>query len=158
MSLDFAIYAVIIIDTMDDWQEIPRYATCFVCGPENESGLHLSFEIKGDEVRTKWTPHPEHCGYSGIAHGGVVCAVLDEVMGWTGWQRYEKYYLTAELGVRFKKPVFAGVEHDVRARLLKAGSRLYSAEGEIRMPDGEIAATATGRFIVWRGNGPPNGR
>jgi len=133
---------------MNKWKKIPKAETCFICGPKNEYGLNLTFEIKGDEVRTFWTPQVEHCGYPGIAHGGIISAVLDEIMGWTGWERYRKYYLTCEASIRFKSPVFAGIEHEVRARLLKTGSRLYMAEGEIRSPDGEIVATGTAKYFV----------
>ena len=56
-------------------------AYCFCCGRDNPIGLKLAFEeIAGGRMRTHWTPRKEHQGFKDIVHGGLVAAVLDEVM------------------------------------------------------------------------------
>ena len=135
----------------DAWVEIPRYETCFVCGKDNECGLNLSFAARGREIRTLWTPQERHCGYSGVVHGGVISAVLDEIMGWAGWLHYRKYYLTAELTVRFKKPVRAGEEYSVRAELTRTTRKIYQSEGWIEDDSGVLHASGSGKFVVRSG-------
>ena len=130
------------------WIDIPRYNSCFVCGEKNECGLNLSFRACADIVEARWTPREEHCGYKGVVHGGIVSAVLDEIMGWTGWLEYRKYYLTAELTVRFLSPTRAGEEYLARARLIKTGRKLYTAEGKISDSEGNIVAKGSGKFVV----------
>jgi acyl-coenzyme A thioesterase PaaI-like protein len=54
---------------------------CFCCGARNPIGLKLEFEDTPEgRMRTRWTPRREHQGFKDIVHGGLVAAVLDEVM------------------------------------------------------------------------------
>jgi len=130
------------------WEKIPRYKSCFVCGPDNDYGLQLAFEARGNEVRTKWVPKEIHCGYVRTVHGGIIAAVLDEIMGWTGWLRYRKYYFTAEVTIRYKKPIISNEKYEVVAKLTNAARKLYTAEASIIDDAGEVAAKATGKYIV----------
>ena len=60
----------------------PTSCMCFVCGRDNPIGLHLHFQDNGvDEVTAEFTILPEFQGYPGIAHGGVIMSILDEVGG-----------------------------------------------------------------------------
>ena len=51
---------------------------CFVCGIDNPIGLHLSF-YTDDEGRciASFRPKPEHQGYPGHLHGGIINTLLD---------------------------------------------------------------------------------
>jgi acyl-coenzyme A thioesterase PaaI-like protein len=54
---------------------------CFGCGKENEGGLQLDFEIRDDgKLETRFTPRPEHGGWEGVFHGGLMATLLDEAM------------------------------------------------------------------------------
>jgi acyl-coenzyme A thioesterase PaaI-like protein len=71
-------------------------AYCFTCGLENPSGLRLRFYDNGkDQVFTQFIIDSQHTGYPGMAHGGIVAAILDEVGGRTvmisifGWRLYD---------------------------------------------------------------------
>lgn len=136
------------LEINDDWRPIPRNESCFVCGTENCCSLGLLFFSKENEVRAEWTPRAEHCSYEGIVHGGVVSAALDEILGWTGWNLFQKYYLTAELSVRFLKPIELARTYRINARLLKARSRFYIAEGDVIGENGAVHASAQGKFMV----------
>ncbi len=57
-----------------------RYPNCFGCGEENPHGLRLNMEIEDGALRTDFTPGPHHEGWPGIVHGGVIAALLYEVM------------------------------------------------------------------------------
>lgn len=78
---------------------------CFGCGSQNPSGLRMRFYRKADEVAS-WLSIPEHlCGWNGVAHGGVICTILDEVMSWTAMHLLRRLILTRSMEVSFLKPV-----------------------------------------------------
>lgn len=52
----------------------------FVCGEENPYGPHLRFQADGRSAFARWTPTAEWESSHGIIHGGIISAVLDEVM------------------------------------------------------------------------------
>ncbi len=56
----------------------PNSRMCFVCGIDNPIGLHLSF-YTDDEGRCipHFRPGPEHQGYPGQLHGGIISTLLD---------------------------------------------------------------------------------
>jgi hypothetical protein len=60
-------------------QNQPNSRMCFVCGIDNPIGLHLSF-YTDDEGRcvARFRPKPEHQGYPGHLHGGIISTLLDE--------------------------------------------------------------------------------
>ena len=55
--------------------------------------------------------------------------------------------VTADLRIRFRKPVDAGARATVRARLLESRHGLHVVEAELEQ-DGEVRATASGRFLA----------
>lgn len=83
--------------------EVIRYDGCFVCGLQNPIGLNLKFVSDGETVRTEFSPKPEHEGYKGILHGGILAAIIDEVMIKVPLAR-NIVCLTASMEVRFKSP------------------------------------------------------
>ena len=86
---------------------IPNYAHCFVCGDTNEKGLRHRFWIEGDYVTTNLEATPDYIGHGAI-HGGVVVALLDEAMGLSATIKKNCLCVTAELTVRYLKPLKAG--------------------------------------------------
>ena len=118
---------------------------CFACGKDNPIGLHLEFTEHEDSYSTIFTPRPEHQGYDGIMHGGLVSTLLDEVMA---RYIYAKGYnaVTARLDVRFKKPTPIGQELKVTAKITGKRGNMYEVVGEITLTDGTI--TAQGKATV----------
>ncbi|RKZ31362.1 PaaI family thioesterase [bacterium] len=133
---------------MSQWQEIPSYPTCFVCGDKNPIGLKMKFRAKGKMVRAEFIAKPEHCGYQGIVHGGIISAILDEGMGWTGWLQLEKYYLTVELKIRLKKSMRAGEKYHFEGKLVRKLGKIYVAEGTITDTNGELYAEGEGKYYI----------
>ena len=62
----------------------PNSRMCFVCGIDNPIGLHLKF-YTDDEGRTvaRFQPGPEHQGFPGQLHGGLISTLLSLPMGRT---------------------------------------------------------------------------
>ena len=56
----------------------PNSRMCFVCGVDNPIGLHLHPHTD-DEGRcvARFRPKPEHQGYPGHLHGGLISTPLD---------------------------------------------------------------------------------
>ena len=55
---------------------------CFVCGINNDWGLHSNFyELEDGTIAALITADFKHQSYPGRVHGGVICAMLDETMG-----------------------------------------------------------------------------
>ena len=136
-------------------QKQPNSRDCFVCGVENAAGLRMSFydatDGDGPEVLARFTGRDPHQGYPGRMHGGVISGVLDEVLAramMIGSKPEETIFgVAVDLNVRFRQPVPLGVELSARGRVTRDRSRIFEASGEIYLPDGRPAATATGRYL-----------
>lgn len=128
-------------------EEIVRYSHCFVCGDQNDQGLKARFFDNNGEAITELVTETAFEGYRGIYHGGIVSTLLDEVMIKAILTR-GIVALTAELTVRFRQPVKTGGKLKLVGRLLRSKGRVYFTEGEATGPDGEVYATAQGRYVA----------
>lgn len=121
---------------------------CFACGPDNPVGMHLHFDrAAGDDgVRAAVTLAPQYQGWRGIAHGGIVMALLDEAMahaaGFAGHRG-----VTASVNVRFRKPVPLEAPIDVRGRVAWQRRSVLGVEATIFDADGTLLVQAHGHFV-----------
>ncbi len=122
---------------------------CFVCGTENPAGLVVKFyETENKELIGVFTAKEIHQSYPGRVHGGVISAVLDELVGRVIMiDEPETWGVTAELTVRYKKPVPVGVELTAIGRVTKNSRLIFEGEGEIILENGDIAATAHAKYM-----------
>ena len=107
--------------------DFPGYG-CFACDPRNNMGLRLKFfadDEKG-EVYTKITPEHHLQGFPGILHGGIQCALMDEVAFWTMFDKYQKIALTAKMDMEFLRPVGTDAELTVRGKIQEENGRKVS--------------------------------
>lgn len=124
-------------------------ARCLVCGLQNEHGLFTRFyETESREVVALATGKDEHQGYPGRMHGGIITALLDETIG-RGIMIDEPnaWGVTAEINVRFKKPVPLEQEIKIIGRIDKDGGRIFEGSGEIVDNDGTVLASAKGKYV-----------
>jgi uncharacterized protein (TIGR00369 family) len=139
-------------------QKQPNSIHCFICGMQNAGGVHVSFyetvnEEGQAEILARFTGRPHHQGYPNRMHGGVITGILDETIGrainiGSGAALPQTWGVSLELNVRFLKPVPLDVELTARGRVTRSVRRIFEGTGEIVLPDGEIAATATGRYLM----------
>ena len=109
--------------------DFPGYG-CFACDPRNTHGLRLRFyadDEKGD-VYTRITPEKHLQGFPGILHGGIQCALVDEVAFWTMFDKYKKIALTAKIDMEFLRPVGTASELEVRGRITGEDGRKVGVE------------------------------
>ena len=123
------------------------YGLCFACGPRHPSGLRLRFERKGNLVTTTFKSSTQHQGFPGYLHGGITSTLLDEVMSRVSLLD-GRWSMTARMDVRFRRPIFA--DQTVTAIAEKAGQsrRFVEAKGRVVLPDGTVAAEATGTYAL----------
>jgi acyl-coenzyme A thioesterase PaaI-like protein len=125
----------------------PNSSMCFLCGINNPIGLHLKFYTDGgNRCITHFRPKPEHQGYPGQLHGGLISALLDETMGRVLTSR-NVWAMTGRLEIRFRKPVPLDQELTVMGELTRNRSRAYEARGEIQLPDGTPLVEGSGTYI-----------
>jgi uncharacterized protein (TIGR00369 family) len=129
---------------------LPRVGQCFVCGRENPRGLNIQFYQDGEEVFGRFTPDENLVGYPPFIHGGIISTLLDEVIIWAVFAGTSTFGVTAELNVRFIKPMKAGETVTVRGYLLEKKGRMKRAQGEILNTRGEVLARGEGKVLIVR--------
>ncbi|MFC1688935.1 PaaI family thioesterase [Pseudomonadota bacterium] len=122
----------------------PNSEMCFVCGRSNPVGLYMQFYDDGElEVVSAFTVPAHYQGYPGIVHGGVVAAMLDEVVGRVSMIGDPHHFMmSVRLQVLYRHPVPIETPLRVVGRILRLRGRLGKAEGQIILPDGTVACEA----------------
>jgi uncharacterized protein (TIGR00369 family) len=127
----------------------PHYASCFGCGADHPTGLHLQVTVaEGVAVDAVFRVSEAHQGAPGLAHGGVLASAADETLGFLNWL-LRRPAVTARLEVDYLRPVPVGSDLHLRAECTAvAGRKTYvRAEGRLDTPDGPPALRATGLFL-----------
>ncbi|MFF5206952.1 PaaI family thioesterase [Streptosporangium sp. NPDC000396] len=126
-----------------------HYSRCFGCGDQHSTGLHLKATTPdGMTVVAEFTVGEAHQGAPGLAHGGVLAAAMDEVIGMSVWL-FQRPYVTGRLETDYLAPVPVGTTLHLRAWCNgMSGRKAYlEAEGRIGSPDGPVAVRAAALFI-----------
>ena len=121
---------------------------CFACGALNEHGVHLELHVDGDRCWTELSLPDRFQGWDGIAHGGIICTILDEVMAWS-LAATDNWGLTARMNVEFKRPVRLGVP--IRGEGWTSATRrriIDTAAHIVDLTTGDVLATATGTYVA----------
>jgi len=126
--------------------EADRYATaqhdshCFVCGFANPTALGVTYrpDSAGGSAAT-YVAKPEHEGWPGILHGGVLFSLLDNAAGWAA--RYGgRPCLTGRAEIRYRHPVSTGTTLDIAGRLRRHGRVLTASAEACRVDNRESVA------------------
>lgn len=127
----------------------PNSKQCFVCGLENPYGLAVSFYEESDtEVVVEYTVSERYQGYPGTVHGGIVAAILDEVVGRAAMiGRHDDFMVTAKLDLRYRMPVPLEKPLRITGRVERRRGRLAVANAEVRLPDGSVAVEAEALLV-----------
>jgi len=120
---------------------------CFGCSQSNPIGLRLTFERRGDAVHAVVTIDDRFHGAPGVAHGGIVATLLDEVSCAAVAFLRDQWVVTGELGVRYERPVPVGRALGLVARVVDDSHRRYAVvEGVVSCDDLPLARS-TGKFF-----------
>jgi acyl-coenzyme A thioesterase PaaI-like protein len=131
---------------------VPRFEVaahnCFACGTLNEQGMGLILHVEPGRAWTDLVLERRFEGWDGIAHGGILCTILDEVMAWS-LVGEDNWGLTARMSVEFKKPVEITTPIRAEGWITRSRRRLVDTEARILAPGtGDVLATATGVYVA----------
>ena len=119
---------------------------CFGCGRDNPIGLRLRFDIEGESATCRTTLAQVFQGWRGVAHGGIVMALIDEAMAYAassvGWKG-----VTAECSTRFRRPIPLEEPLLIRGKVLWQRRNVIGVEAEIVDERGTVLATGEGKFV-----------
>ena len=146
---DVRTYVMGLAGQLDAAQLPPHWPTCLGCGPDNEGGFHLQVRREGDEVVAEHTFADRHSGAPGIAHGGAVATVVDDVLGFLLYVA-KIAGVTRHLEVEYLKPVVIGVPYVVRAKVDSLEGRKLWVSCSCTAPDGTVSFTAKALFLQVR--------
>jgi acyl-coenzyme A thioesterase PaaI-like protein len=137
----------------------PRLADdrrCFACGPDNPSGLRMTFDYGDGTAKSRVAPRREFGGWSDIMHGGIVATLLDEAMAHAAIAAGERA-VTARIEVRFRKAVPTDAPLVVEGKVQGRRGRVMDMESTLRGEDGTLYAEGKARFLTELGTGEAAG-
>lgn len=122
---------------------------CVVCGTKNSLSLGAKFyAVEGDMMVGVVTGRDEHQSYPDRMHGGMISALLDEVVGRAiNCVEPDAFGVTSDMAVKFKKPVPLNEEIKIVGKLTKNTRLVFQAEGFVEDKAGNILATAKATYI-----------
>ena len=121
---------------------------CFACGELNEQGLQLTIHTSPAGSWTETSLEPRFQGWEAVAHGGIVCTLLDEVMAWAVIGR-GTWGVTARLNVTFRRPIPVGSAIRAEGWVVDENRRAHRAEGRlIDVATREVLATGESTFVA----------
>jgi acyl-coenzyme A thioesterase PaaI-like protein len=129
--------------------ELPHTSGCLVCGRNNNVGLKLNLFVDpaSGVITVDFSPKPEHIGFEGIAHGGMLATVFDEAMVWAATWNLRTFCYCGEMSVRFRRPARVGEKLHLEAKVELSRPKLVQTVATLRSPDGGIVAAAGGKYV-----------
>ena len=125
----------------------PHHPRCLGCGPENPHGHHLQVWREGDVVRAEHVFDERHVGAPGIAHGGAVATVLDDLFGFLLYGVGEPA-VTRHLEVGYRAPVLLGTPYLLEAGLQRREGRKLFVRAQGADERGALVVEASAVFVV----------
>jgi acyl-coenzyme A thioesterase PaaI-like protein len=116
------------------------FLRCFGCGPEHPDGLYVRGFRTDDGIVSPVIISRRYEGPAGAAHGGIVAAYMDEILGVAA--------LRGELTVRYVGPAPLETPLLGRARLVTDHGRYFDVEGSLEeLATKKVVSRARGRFF-----------
>ena len=131
---------------------VPRFEVaphhCFACGTLNEHGLGLVLHVEPQRAWVNFELDRRFEGWDDIAHGGIICTILDEVMVWA-LAAEDNWGVTARMQVDFRRPVKIGQPVRAEGWTTRVRRRIIDTAARIVDPsDGTVLASATGVYVA----------
>ena len=118
-----------------------------IFGADIPFAAHCGIEPIGfaeGRTRLKVRVAPEHGNNLGIAHGGLICTLLDIAMGTAARCTVGAPVMTLDMQTSFLSP--GRGELTAEGKVLRAGRSIVFCEAEVRTADGGLVAKASGLF------------
>ena len=122
--------------------------------PPPITGLMNMTAISADVGTVTFTCEPDESMYNpiGTVHGGLVCTLLDSVLGCATQTTLPagRGYTSLDITVSYLRPVLASSGPlTAVGRVVKPGSRAAFTEGTVHDANGKLVATATSTLLVF---------
>jgi len=131
----------------DEELRFPDDGGCFGCSQRNPSGLRMRFHRRGDRITGRHVIADMFHGAPGIAHGGIVATLLDELSCVAAHFIGGTHVVTGELAVRYERPVPVDVPIEMDSAIVSATHPRYFVIEARLSRDGELLARSTGKFF-----------
>lgn len=121
---------------------------CIVCGMENEASLKAPFyEMEDHTVVSVFKYKEFHQSYPERVHGGMITALLDEIIGRAIWIDEPKIWgVTIDINVKFRKPVPYNVDLRAIGKITRNTSRIFEGIGLLKDQNDNILAEAKATY------------
>ena len=129
-----------------DGEAMHHFPECVVSGVANPMGIAIDCHREGSEAVARITLGAAFEGAPQRAHGGIVAAIFDDVMGFVPSIEGAPAY-TARLCIDYLAPTPVGEPLEFRARMRERDGRKLWIDAEATGPEGTVAR-AEGLFIA----------
>ena len=122
---------------------------CIICGLDNPLGLKAVFyNLDDGSVASVLKFKKEHQSYPDRTHGGMVGALLDELIGRVLWvSEPYTFGVTTTLTVTYRRPVPPETLVKARGYMTFNGGRGFTAKGQIYDMDNNLLAEAECKYF-----------
>ncbi|HEV3123930.1 MAG TPA: PaaI family thioesterase [Candidatus Dormibacteraeota bacterium] len=128
------------------------YQLNYVHGLRNPVGLHVQYTMErvdgppGHRVVGEWAADERHMGFPGVAHGGLVVAILDDAMGRCAALRH-RWVVSGRIDTRFRAAAPIGVTLRVEGWITRYLRRQVNGRARMLLADGTVIAEADGTYL-----------
>lgn len=127
-----------------------HFEECVVSGAANPMGIAINVRREGDDAVADFNLGAAFEGAPSRAHGGIVAAIFDDVMGYV-LVLHRVPAFTGRLTINYRAPVPMGQDMTVRARMSNRSGRKLSMVAEMTLaadPARPVICDAEGLFIA----------
>ena len=117
------------------------------CGQSNPIGLRLQIRHTEDGVTAEFTPTKEHQGWPGTVNGGVISALLYEIMENLPYHQ-GVLTMSRNMETRYRRPAQLEEPIEVRSWLASRSDRAFEVQAELRNPSNEVIAEGSASLVI----------
>ncbi len=122
---------------------------CIICGMDNEAGVKAPFyEMEDHTVASVFSFKQIHQSYPERTHGGLICTMLDEIIGRAIWiDEPDMWGVTMDIQVKYRKPVPLDTPLKSVGKIVRNSKKFFTGVGQIMDMDGNVLAESTDNYI-----------
>lgn len=106
-------------------------------------------EIDENAISVSFLVRPEMTNPTGVLHGGMAVAMMDDLSGLLVLASHAgRYFTSVNLAVDFLAPVRSGETIIARAQIVRRGRRLVNVQCTIETEEGSLVAHASTNLIA----------
>jgi acyl-coenzyme A thioesterase PaaI-like protein len=131
----------------DEILRFPAESGCFGCSTSNAAGLQLTFRRHDGGIVSEYAIPDRFHGAPGIAHGGIVASIFDEISCAAVFFSRGSHVVTGELNVRYQQPCPVETPIEFHARIVDESHQRYAVVEAQALNGGVQLARSSGKFF-----------